>query len=102
MQLDVSTNDELVHVLKSNPSLLKEVLPSGEIVDRFKPMGLLPIRRIDGPCNGRVQPPAESRKRFDICTEACYCTRVPMAAQRSAKVRKVTPEPEQESESDSD
>ena len=83
-------------MLKSNPALLREVLPSGDVATRLPPTGLLPIPMF---ADGRAPPPPESHKHFNVCTEDCFCPHVPTAEPRT-KVQKVAPETEPDSESD--
>ena len=55
----------------------------GKIIRRFGPTGLLDLsNRTTGPSDGRVDRPTGSTKRFPICTEMCYCPRVPAKARR--------------------
>ena len=77
VQLNPAANEELIDVLKSNPALLQQVRTDGGIVKRFPPTGLVAIPRDAGPSNGRTRQPPHYRKRFNVCTEGCFCPRVP-------------------------
>ena len=98
VQLNPAANEELIDVLKSNPALLQQVREAdGGIVNRFPPTGLVAVPRYAGPSNGRILQPPNYRKRFNVCTEGCFCPCVPLDVQ-GPKAQKTGPSPDSESD----